>query len=115
LPNAAAVWILEGIGGFENDPAILTHLLDKILQGDKPRLPPEVRDAVLEAANELKVMQFLRSDERMSGRRPRRSFIGSSLCLRKARLRIGDFTQNPRHQAVVLLFDLIPQLTQESR
>jgi hypothetical protein len=64
LPNAAAVWILEKIDGFQNDPAILTHLLDRILQRDKPRLPPGLRDAVLKAANELKVTTSLRSDER---------------------------------------------------
>jgi len=64
LPNAAAAWILEGIEGCQNDLAILTHLLNRILQRDKPRLPPELRDAVLEAANELKVTQSLRSDER---------------------------------------------------
>lgn len=63
LSRAAAVWVLEVIEGFQNDPATLMHLLDGILQRNKPRLPPELRDAVLEAANELKVTQSLRSDE----------------------------------------------------
>ena len=62
LPNPAVVWILEWIEGFYNQPAILSHLLDWILRGDKPSLRPELRGAVVEAANELKAARSLRSD-----------------------------------------------------
>jgi hypothetical protein len=55
VPNPAVVWILEWIEGFQNQPPILSHLLDWIVQRDKPSLPAELRGAVLEAANELKV------------------------------------------------------------
>jgi hypothetical protein len=61
LPNPAVVWILERIEHFHNQPAILSHLLDWILRKDKPSLPPELRGAVVEAANELKVAQSPRS------------------------------------------------------
>jgi hypothetical protein len=65
LPNPAVVWILEWIEGFQNQRSsieILSHLLDGILRRDRPTLPPELRSAVLEAANELKVTRSLRSD-----------------------------------------------------
>jgi len=61
LPNPAVVWILEWIEDFHNQPAILSHSLDWILRSDKPSLPPELRRAVVEAANELKVVQVPRS------------------------------------------------------
>jgi hypothetical protein len=64
LPNPAVVWILEWIEGFQNQPAILSHLLDSILRLDKPSLPRELRGAVVEAANELKVAASPGSDAR---------------------------------------------------
>jgi hypothetical protein len=65
LPNPAVVWILEWIEGFQNrlcSVENLSRLLDEILRRDKPSLPPEQRDAVLEAANDLKLTQSLRCD-----------------------------------------------------
>jgi hypothetical protein len=65
LPNPAVAWILEWIEGFQNrlcSVENLSRLLDGILRRGKPSLPPEQRDAVLEAANELKLTQSLRSD-----------------------------------------------------
>jgi hypothetical protein len=62
LPNPAVVWILEWIEDFQNQPAILSHSLDWILRRDRPTLPPELRGAVLEAANELRVAEPVRSD-----------------------------------------------------
>lgn len=65
LPNPAVIWILEWIEWFQNQRssvAALWHLLDWILRIDKPSLPAELRAAVLEAANELKVAQSPGSD-----------------------------------------------------
>jgi len=65
LPNPAVVWILERIAWFENQRSSITTLwnfLDRILRIDKPSVPPELRSAVLKAANELKATQSLRSD-----------------------------------------------------
>ena len=64
LPNPAVVWILEWIEAFQNQPAILSDLLDRTLRLDKPSLPPELRGAVVEAANELKVGESPGSDAR---------------------------------------------------
>lgn len=65
LANPAVVWTLEEIEGFENHRssiAILENTLDWILRRDRPSLPPELHRAVLEAVNELKFAQSLRSD-----------------------------------------------------
>lgn len=64
LPNPGVVWILEWIEDFQNQPAILSRLLDWSLQLDKPNIPPELRSAVAEAASELKATQSLSSDTR---------------------------------------------------
>ena len=55
LPNPAVVLILEYIEGFQDQPAILSELLDWTLRHDKPSIPPELRGAVFEAVNGLKV------------------------------------------------------------
>jgi hypothetical protein len=57
LPNPAVVWILEWIEGFQNQPAILSHLLDWSLRLEKPSIPSELRGAIVEAANELRVAE----------------------------------------------------------
>jgi hypothetical protein len=57
LPNPAIVWILEWIESFQNQPAILSQLLERSLRLEKPSIPPELRGAVAEAANELKVAE----------------------------------------------------------
>jgi hypothetical protein len=57
LPNPAVVWVLESIESFQNSPKILSRSLEWILQRDSPTLPFELRGAVLEAANGLKVSQ----------------------------------------------------------
>jgi hypothetical protein len=62
LPNPAVVWVLEWIEGFQNEPAILSHLLDWSLRLDHPSIPLELRDAVVEAANELKVAESRGAD-----------------------------------------------------
>jgi hypothetical protein len=61
LPNPAVVWILEWIESFHSQPEILSHLLESILKRDKPILPPELRGAVAEAANELKTLRCQKS------------------------------------------------------
>jgi hypothetical protein len=62
LPNPAIVWILEWIESFQNQPAILLQLLERSLQLEKPSLPPELRGAVADSANELKVAESVGSD-----------------------------------------------------
>jgi len=72
LPNPAVVWILEWIEEFQNKRSsivILWRLLERIVLRDRPCLPPELRGAVLKAANELKVAQSLRSDAQETAER----------------------------------------------
>jgi hypothetical protein len=59
-PNPAINYILEWIEDFQHQRsslAVLLRLLDSLLQGNKPSLPPELRAVVLEAANDLKAAQ----------------------------------------------------------
>jgi|SRR5215469_2784634 len=54
LPNPAVVWILEYIESFQREPFVLSRLLEWSLRPEQPSIPPELRGAVVEAANELK-------------------------------------------------------------
>jgi len=59
-PNPAINYILEWIEDFQHQrssAAVLSHLLDSILHGNKPSLPPELRAVVVEAANDLKATE----------------------------------------------------------
>ncbi len=64
LPNPAVVRILESIESFGNQPEILSHLLESILERNRPPLPPELSGAVVEAADELKSLQSPKSNRR---------------------------------------------------
>jgi len=62
--NPAVVWVLEWIEFFQNQPSILSRLLDGSLRLDKPSIPLELRGAVAEAANSLKVAEPADADAR---------------------------------------------------
>ncbi len=58
LPNPAVVWILEYIEDFQHGPVSVNFLwqfMAKIAGEKKPALPPELRTAVLQAVDELKI------------------------------------------------------------
>ena len=57
LPSPAVVWILEGIELSHSSPEFMAAFLGLLLKREKPIIPPELREAVVEAANELKVTQ----------------------------------------------------------
>lgn len=64
IPNPAVVSVLQWIEFFQNQPAILSNLLEESLRLETPSIPPEIRGVVVEAANELKILESHESDAR---------------------------------------------------